>query len=497
MTSLPYPPINGQYSIGWGAIPVASTGAWTEMPLEQQNLFFNGSSAPIHRNNAMVPNGGDILSGIDHPIPYTLPVRPVPGYTMVGPAFLTPNIVVPQLQYQQHPQQAMMQMSQYYHHVQDPSMALLLPQYHSAQSLANPTAVMYRPPYISLASNPQWHQDNLMQTAPPQAHYQPVAPEGAHPLQPHGPRPVDLQARHAFIPPSTLQVNTHQHQPSCQPHLLSPSDESEYATDFSSSQSRRRNMPMSNRQLLVKTESGSKIGPVRGHIDKRKGGRQVGKKLEEGVRAKSHNMRKTGACWGCRLQRDECDAGKPCSRCVAKASRVGAPHYFECDRSKLPDFVHDFLPSSMTVMHQKQGIEDTVVRQVRHWDNRNGINVLLSCGYGPPMTWTLYEFVPVTAELTSQLQYKRDKQTGQIARHQSWSPPFGLMKLDPSDDGHFQRHMAELLLPQHLADFGWIFYREEVHLDPSDFQATLLRLLSELYSHTTDDSVSRRHDVLL
>jgi hypothetical protein len=37
------------------------------------------------------------------------------------------------------------------------------------------------------------------------------------------------------------------------------------------------------------------------------------------------------------------DEGTPCGRCLDKAKK-GQITYFPCDRSKLPDFTHDFLP---------------------------------------------------------------------------------------------------------------------------------------------------------
>ena len=96
----------------------------------------------------------------------------------------------------------------------------------------------------------------------------------------------------------------------------------------------------------------------------RRGGRQKHSHLPEQARKKSHKMRKLAACWRCALQRDpvrchhtlpspwmdgfadrflQCDEGTPCGRCEMK-SQKGQTYFFDCDRSKLPDFVHDFLP---------------------------------------------------------------------------------------------------------------------------------------------------------
>ena len=95
----------------------------------------------------------------------------------------------------------------------------------------------------------------------------------------------------------------------------------------------------------------------------RKGGRQKGRHLADEAKVKSSQMRKVVACWRCALQRDpvcpityfrlvgesllrkyiQCDPGMPCGRCTMRAQK-GQTYFFDCDRSKLPDFVHDFLP---------------------------------------------------------------------------------------------------------------------------------------------------------
>lgn len=42
--------------------------------------------------------------------------------------------------------------------------------------------------------------------------------------------------------------------------------------------------------------------------------------------------------------RAQCPDGEsPCGRCMIKAQK-GQAYFFECDRSKLPDLVFDFLP---------------------------------------------------------------------------------------------------------------------------------------------------------
>ncbi|KAK5113918.1 hypothetical protein LTR85_010451 [Meristemomyces frigidus] len=182
-----------------------------------------------------------------------------------------------------------------------------------------------------------------------------------------------------------------------------------------------------------------------------------------------------------------CDEGAPCKRCMDKVAK-GLPYYFACDRSKLPDLVFDFLPPSMTLMHQKQTIEDCVKDQVLRWDMENSIDVYLTSGYGPALRWKLYEFLPRTNELLGQLQYLQNPATRASTRYQKYSPPFGLAKLDTSDDGHFEAYMECLLEHQHLWDFGWTCFEEETQIN--DFQAQLLDLMCVLYTQTQDPDLS-------
>ena len=50
----------------------------------------------------------------------------------------------------------------------------------------------------------------------------------------------------------------------------------------------------------------------------------------------------------------QCDEGTPCQRCMMK-SQKGQTYFFDCDRSKLPDFVHDFLPRESSLpAHRKR-----------------------------------------------------------------------------------------------------------------------------------------------
>ncbi|KAI7223473.1 hypothetical protein KC333_g458 [Hortaea werneckii] len=214
-----------------------------------------------------------------------------------------------------------------------------------------------------------------------------------------------------------------------------------------------------------------------------RGGREKGKRLAPKTRHESSEMRKKGACWRCVMQRDKCSEGNPCKRCVENDLK-GVSMYFPCDRSKLPDLVFDFLPPSMTWMHQKQTIEDCVKDQVLEWDLQNSRDVYLTCGYGPALPWKLYEFKPRTNELTGQFQYLQDPTTGTTVRQQKYAPPFGLTKLDTSDDRHFDTYLELLLRREYLWDFGWTCFEEETQID--DFQARLLELVCKLYTNAQD-----------
>lgn len=60
--------------------------------------------------------------------------------------------------------------------------------------------------------------------------------------------------------------------------------------------------------------SHQRIVPSQLHHPSRKGGRQRGKHLKELTRNESHQMRKTGACWRCAMQRDKVRADTSVSR---------------------------------------------------------------------------------------------------------------------------------------------------------------------------------------
>ena len=144
----------------------------------------------------------------------------------------------------------------------------------------------------------------------------------------------------------------------------------------------------------------------------------------------------------------------------------------------------------MTLMHQKQTIEDCVNDQVLEWDLQSPLDVYLTSGYGPALRWKLYEFKPRTDELLGQFQYLQDPTTGVSRRFQKYSPPFGLIKLDSADDMHFENYLESLLSPEYLWDLGWTCFEEESQVDSDAFQARLMDLVCKLYTETHDYDVS-------
>lgn len=142
----------------------------------------------------------------------------------------------------------------------------------------------------------------------------------------------------------------------------------------------------------------------------------------------------------------------------------------------------------MTMWHQKQSIEDTVSAQVLAWDIDNGIDVYLSSGYGPPLRWKLHEFTPRSTELLRQIQFKVDDKGAMVSSFK-YAPPFGLMKIETSDDAHFEAYLDQLMEPRVLMEFAWKCYEEEEALDEGIFQVKLLELMCKLYINTTDMAV--------
>ncbi len=144
----------------------------------------------------------------------------------------------------------------------------------------------------------------------------------------------------------------------------------------------------------------------------------------------------------------------------------------------------------MTVMHQKQTIEDTVKEQVVQWDT-NAIEIYLTSGYGPAQRWKVHEFLPRSKDLMGQFQYLQDPTTGQLRPTHKYSPPLGLLKLDASDDYNIETHLETLLSPEWLEDFGWTCYEEESQVDSKYFQARLLDQICRLFLNTGNTEVIR------
>jgi hypothetical protein len=141
------------------------------------------------------------------------------------------------------------------------------------------------------------------------------------------------------------------------------------------------------------------------------------------------------------------------------------------------------------MMHQKQGIQDCVQKEVQAWDYARPVEVLLTSGYGHALPWVLHEFNPATEELLQQYQYLQDVGIGQSVRFEKWSPPLGIIRLDPSDVWLFERYLDELMTVEHLPDLPWTCFEEESQFN--DFQATMLDMICKLYLATIDRNVSR------
>lgn len=142
----------------------------------------------------------------------------------------------------------------------------------------------------------------------------------------------------------------------------------------------------------------------------------------------------------------------------------------------------------MTIMHQKQTIEDSVASNVMDWDRDSGIDIYLSSGYGPPLRWTVFEFKPRGDEYLHQLQFCQDDKE-RMVRTDNYSPPYGLLKIDPSDDAHMETYLDQLLEPRFLVDLGWSYYESECLADDRMFQAGVLDLMCTLYLQTKDSEV--------
>lgn len=239
-------------------------------------------------------------------------------------------------------------------------------------------------------------------------------------------------------------------------------------------------------QPSASSKSGSVASPVlrrsEPHNRRNRGGRQRDMHLPDLAKKKIHAMRQRGACWTCALQRDPCEEGDPCPRCQAQSQRA-RPHHFGCDRSKLWELVDDFLPSSMTLMHTKQPILEAMLQNVAETSNMR-IKVFLTCGCGPWLPWDLCSFRPKGDDITVQLQYIKNPQTGRCERRVKRSLPLMIPKLDGIDADAFSSYLDLMLGQQYLWGFGWKCFEEE----EDDFQTRLLQYLCGLYLNVTQQS---------
>jgi hypothetical protein len=120
------------------------------------------------------------------------------------------------------------------------------------------------------------------------------------------------------------------------------------------------------------------------------------------------------------------------------------------------------------------------------------IDVSLSIGFGPPLSWKLREFVPNSSAFLMQSQYVQDPVSGKSLLVEKWSPPLGLKQFDKIDDANFERYLDRLMKPNVLKQLGAKFYKAESEMDrrPEKFQATLLQLMCDLYVDSKDEEVS-------
>lgn len=144
----------------------------------------------------------------------------------------------------------------------------------------------------------------------------------------------------------------------------------------------------------------------------------------------------------------------------------------------------------MTMMHERQTIEDTVHSEVGGWDRDRPIHIFLTSGYGPALGWQVYEFKPRSQALLGQYQYFRDPETGMSKRQFKYSPPLGLMRLDDGDKAHVEDYLDQLMTEEYLWDLGWTCFEFDAQLDESAFQPNLLHFMCNLYLETEDGEVS-------
>jgi hypothetical protein len=151
---------------------------------------------------------------------------------------------------------------------------------------------------------------------------------------------------------------------------------------------------------------------------------------------------------------------------------------------------------SVGFMHQIQFVTREIEQNVRSGCKGfldQDINVSLSIGFGPLLTWKLREFVPEeSGAFLKQSQYIHDPRSGKSLLIEKWSPPLGIKEFDKIAIANFERYLDQLMQPNVLKRLGAKFYRAESEMDrkPEKFQATLLQLMCDLYVNSNDVEVS-------
>jgi hypothetical protein len=212
-----------------------------------------------------------------------------------------------------------------------------------------------------------------------------------------------------------------------------------------------------------------------------KGGRSGG--LDGSTRAHANQMRKLGACWICAFQRDQCDAGSPCTRCQDRSTR-GSLHMLPCSRIHLSDLVQQFLPATMNRQHRREEIVGFVQKSLGFWRADAPIKVhLTSLGLGH-FVWDLHEYEPSSPELLLQKRYKVGI-SGTWQRVEKRSPPLAVKELN-YNQAHKLEVYVDSIVDRYLEEFQAQAYLGEEE-SCAMFQSELLRALCVLYTSLPDE----------
>lgn len=309
----------------WASFPI-STGAWMD---DQGQAPREARSAPgsfaFPGQPTAEPSGDDILAGLHAQYQNPLAIRNLSDGSIPAP-YPNPSLAAFQ-QMQQLPQQYyqaqlqhLQQQLQILQHQRaminfSPSQLDLLNQ--QQQTLQAQVLALTCPGYVFAPAPPAPGHPYNQTLAWPQGHLNPLmlprSPANTH-AQTHlntiFPQTYPTPSASGAFEPSLFPTALQQHQQ----HQPAPSETSQVDQTHQDIKPRPSPpalvVPPLKRSPSIKQEpqSSSSHGPLREHISKassRRGGRRRGGHLQEEVRVKSNQMRKTGACWGCRLQRDE------------------------------------------------------------------------------------------------------------------------------------------------------------------------------------------------